>query len=88
MQGDACNLKGIYSGYDLIFCHDLINRLYNPIKFFEDIPKRLNIGGLLIIFSSDLDTKKELLNFEIVDFFKTSNLNNSETYITIWKKKN
>ena len=72
----------------MIFCHDLINRLYNPIKFFEDIPKRLNIGGLLIIFSSDLDTKKELLNFEIVDFFKTSNLNNSETYITIWKKKN
>ena len=36
----------------------------------------------------DLDTKKELVNFEIVDFFKTSNLNNSETYITIWKKKN
>ena len=88
MQGDACNLKGIYSGYDLIFCHDLINRLYNPIKFFEDIPKRLNINGLLIIFGSDLDTKKELVNFEIVDFFKTSNLNNSETYITIWKKKN
>ncbi|MCP4969873.1 MAG: 5-histidylcysteine sulfoxide synthase [Arcobacter sp.] len=51
MQGDACNLKDIYSGYDLIFCSNLIDRLYYPQKFLDDIPKRVNKDGLLVILS-------------------------------------
>lgn len=51
MQGDACNLKPLYSGYDLIFCSNLIDRLYYPQKFLDDVPKRINKGGLLVITS-------------------------------------
>jgi len=51
MQGDACNLKDIYTGYDLIFCSNLIDRLYYPQKFLEDIPSRINDNGLLVLLS-------------------------------------
>ena len=51
MQGDACNLKDLYSGYDVIFCSNLIDRLYYPQKFLDDVPKRVNEGGLLVLLS-------------------------------------
>ncbi|RXJ97292.1 methyltransferase [Malaciobacter molluscorum] len=51
MQGDACNLKSLYSGYDLIFCSNLIDRLYYPQKFLDDIPNRVKENGLLVILS-------------------------------------
>ncbi|MDY3204204.1 MAG: 5-histidylcysteine sulfoxide synthase [Arcobacter sp.] len=51
MQGDACNLKDIYTGYDLVFCSNLIDRLYYPQKFLEDVPSRVNKDGLLVILS-------------------------------------
>ena len=51
MQGDACNLKDLYTGYDLIFCSNLIDRLYYPQKFLDDIPNRVNDGGLLVLLS-------------------------------------
>ncbi len=51
MQGDACNLKDIYTGYDLIFCSNLIDRLYYPQKFLDDIPNRVNDDGLLVLLS-------------------------------------
>lgn len=51
MQGDACNLKDNYTAYDLIFCSNLIDRLYSPQKFLEDIPTRVNKEGLLVILS-------------------------------------
>ncbi|RXJ76182.1 methyltransferase [Arcobacter sp. F155] len=51
MQGDACNLKELYTGYDLIFCSNLIDRLYYPQKFLDDIPNRVNKDGLLVLLS-------------------------------------
>ncbi|RXK00987.1 methyltransferase [Arcobacter sp. CECT 8986] len=51
MQGDACNLKSLYNGYDLIFCSNLIDRLYYPQKFLDDIPNRVNNNGLFVILS-------------------------------------
>ncbi len=51
MQGDACNLKDIYTGFDLIFCSNLIDRLYYPQKFLSDIPSRINDNGLLVLLS-------------------------------------
>ncbi len=51
MQGDACNLKDLYTGYDVIFCSNLIDRLYYPQKFLDDVPKRVNSGGLFVLLS-------------------------------------
>jgi 5-histidylcysteine sulfoxide synthase/putative 4-mercaptohistidine N1-methyltranferase len=50
-QGDACNLKPGFSGYDLIFAANLIDRLYSPTKFLVPVHERLNLGGLLLISS-------------------------------------
>ncbi|MFA6970526.1 MAG: 5-histidylcysteine sulfoxide synthase [Gallionella sp.] len=50
-QGDACNLKPIFSGYDLILAANLIDRLYSPAKFLDSVHERLNIGGILLIAS-------------------------------------
>ncbi len=50
-QGDACNLKPVFAGYDLILAANLIDRLYSPAKFLESVHERLNPGGLLLIAS-------------------------------------
>jgi putative 4-mercaptohistidine N1-methyltranferase len=50
-QGDACNLKPLFSGYDLILAANLIDRLYDPAKLLKTIHERLNIGGVLLIAS-------------------------------------
>ena len=51
MQGDACNLKAIYTDYDLVFAGNLIDRLYEPMLFLEGIAPRIRPGGLLVITS-------------------------------------
>ncbi|GBG12897.1 SAM-dependent methyltransferase [Novimethylophilus kurashikiensis] len=50
-QGDACNLKPQFTGYDLILAANLIDRLYSPKKFLRSIHERLNLGGILMITS-------------------------------------
>jgi 5-histidylcysteine sulfoxide synthase/putative 4-mercaptohistidine N1-methyltranferase len=50
-QGDACNLKPLFTGYDLILAANLIDRLYSPGKFLSTVHERLNPGGLLLIAS-------------------------------------
>ncbi|HEY9189529.1 MAG TPA: 5-histidylcysteine sulfoxide synthase [Sulfurovum sp.] len=50
-QADACNLKPIYQGFDLIFGGNLIDRLYDPKKFLVSLASRLNEGGMLILTS-------------------------------------
>lgn len=50
-QADACNLKMIYTGYDLVLACNLIDRLYDPARFLTTIHERINTGGLLIIAS-------------------------------------
>ncbi|MDT8310263.1 MAG: 5-histidylcysteine sulfoxide synthase [Methylophaga sp.] len=51
MQGDACNLKSTFSGYDLIVAANLLDRLYDPALFLESVNERLNAGGLLVLAS-------------------------------------
>jgi len=62
-QGDACNLKSSYSGYDLVLAANLIDRLYDPLLFLENIHKRMNPGGILMLTSPytwlEEHTKKE-----------------------------
>jgi putative 4-mercaptohistidine N1-methyltranferase len=50
-QGDACNLKPQFSGYDLILAANLIDRLYDPAHFLAAVHERLNIGGILLLAS-------------------------------------
>jgi len=50
-QGDACNLKPFFTGYDLVLASNLIDRLYDPIKFLNEIHTRINKGGLLVLTS-------------------------------------
>ncbi|MCX6077193.1 MAG: 5-histidylcysteine sulfoxide synthase [Campylobacterales bacterium] len=62
-QGDACNLKPNFTGYDAIMATNLIDRLYQPRLFLETIDERLNKGGILVITSpytwQESSTKKE-----------------------------
>ena len=50
-QGDACNLKPVFTDYDLILAANLIDRLYSPEKFLTAVHERLNPGGVLLIAS-------------------------------------
>lgn len=50
-QGDACNLKPLFTGFDLILASNLIDRLYNPAAFLSTVHERLNPGGVLLIAS-------------------------------------
>ncbi|BCD68492.1 5-histidylcysteine sulfoxide synthase [Nitratiruptor sp. YY09-18] len=50
-QADACNLRPLYTGYDLVMALNLIDRLYDPKKFLEDIKERINKSGVLMIAS-------------------------------------
>lgn len=63
-QGDACNLKPNYNSYDLVMATNLIDRLYNPKLFLEEIKNRINSGGILMLTSpyswQENSTKKEL----------------------------
>ena len=62
-QGDACNLKPNLCGYDLIMATNLIDRLYNPYLFLQEVSNRLNEDGVLVLTSpytwQESSTKKE-----------------------------
>ena len=62
-QGDACNLKPHFKGYDLVVATNLIDRLYEPHLFLESVHERINEGGTLILTSPytwlEEHTKKE-----------------------------
>ena len=50
-QADACNLKPLFKGFDLIFAGNLLDRLYDPKKFLDSMASRLNEKGLFIMTS-------------------------------------
>ncbi len=51
LQGDACNLKPQFVDYNLVFAGNLIDRLYDPGMFLNDIQQRILPGGLLVLTS-------------------------------------
>ena len=51
-QADACNLKPVFEGYDLVYAVNVLERLYDPAKFLFDIKGRLKQGGILLLASS------------------------------------
>lgn len=50
-QGDAHNLKPQFTDYDLVLACNLIDRLYDPRRFLDNIRERMTAGGLLVLFS-------------------------------------
>ena len=78
-QGDACNLKPIFKGYDLILVTHLIDRVYSPRKFLENVHERLNAGGILIIASAYDWSKEHTRREEWIGGFKKD----GESYTTL-----
>ncbi len=70
VQGDACNLKPLYAGYDLILAANLIDRLHSPRKLLESIHERLNPGGLLVIASPYTWLEEHTVRAEWIGGFK------------------
>ena len=101
MQGDACNLKKIYKDFDLIFYSSLIDKLYYPKKFLEDVSRRINKNGFFVFLSSHnwfhehINENNLFLEFELLDkievssFIKMKNKNyeNKTLLMSVWKKK-
>ncbi|MFX4241738.1 5-histidylcysteine sulfoxide synthase [Aliarcobacter butzleri] len=101
MQGDACNLKEIYKDFNLIFYSSLIDKLYYPKKFLEDVSRRINKNGFFVFLSSHnwfnehINENNLFLEFELLDkievssFIKIKNKNyeNKTLLISIWRKK-
>ena len=48
-QGDACNLKPVFAGYDLVLAANLVDRLYDPARFLVGLHERIVPGGLLVV---------------------------------------
>lgn len=48
-QGDSCNLKPHFKGYDLILVTNDFEELYCLETFLNELPKRLNDNGVLIL---------------------------------------
>jgi 5-histidylcysteine sulfoxide synthase/putative 4-mercaptohistidine N1-methyltranferase len=78
-QGDACNLKTLFSGYDFILAANLIDRLYSPKKFLSTVHERLNMGGILLIASPYTWLEEHTKSEEWVGGFKK----NGESYTTL-----
>jgi len=50
-QGDACNLKAIFKGYDAILIEHALENSYQPKKILAEISHRLNEQGLLFVLT-------------------------------------
>ena len=78
-QGDACNLKPVFAGYDLILAVNLIDRLYAPRRFLGQVHQRLNPGGLLVLASPYTWLEEHTKRDEWVGGFKKD----GESYTTL-----
>lgn len=78
-QGDACNLKEVFTGYDLILAANLIDRLYSPRRFLEGVAQRLSPGGLLVLASPYTWLEEHTRRAEWIGGFKKD----GESYTTL-----
>ncbi len=78
-QGDACNLKDVFVGFDLILAANLIDRLYSPRRFLADVTHRLNPGGLLLLASPYTWLEEHTKREEWIGGFKKD----GESYTTL-----
>ena len=78
-QADACNLKEIFTGFDLILAANLIDRLYSPRLFLGEMANRLNAGGLLVLASPYTWLEEHTKRSEWIGGFKKD----GESYTTL-----
>jgi 5-histidylcysteine sulfoxide synthase/putative 4-mercaptohistidine N1-methyltranferase len=78
-QGDACNLKDVFVGFDLILAANLIDRLYSPRRFLDSVASRLNPGGLLVLTSPYTWLEEHTKRSEWIGGFKKD----GESYTTL-----
>jgi putative 4-mercaptohistidine N1-methyltranferase len=52
LQGDACNLDQRYKAFDVVVAANLLEHCYAPRNFLNEIHRRINYGGLLVIAST------------------------------------
>ena len=78
-QGDACNLKPVFSGFDLVLAANLIDRLYSPRQFLNDITGRINRGGVLVLASPYTWLEEHTKREEWIGGFKKD----GETFTTL-----
>ncbi len=78
-QGDACNLKAVFAGFDLILAANLIDRLYSPRRFLADVAHRLAPGGLLVLASPYTWLEEHTKREEWIGGFKKD----GESYTTL-----
>ena len=50
-QGDGCNLKESFQGYDVVFIQHALEKSYDPLRLLHNAKNRVNPSGLLIILS-------------------------------------
>ena len=97
-QGDACNLKPNFTGFDLVLAVDLTHRLYAPEAFLSHIHERLNESGVLVLSVNilagervGLDRVKEILNINFNESLAPkeleSILNSEASKVMVWIKK-
>lgn len=51
-QGDASNLKAVFTDYDVVLAQNIIEKTYQPKSFLNNIAQRLTTNGLLFLVSS------------------------------------
>ncbi len=61
-QGDAANLKPVFTGYDVVVAQQVLEKSYNAKAFLETIHQRITSNGYLIIasdyqFNEDVSSK-------------------------------
>ena len=81
-QGDANNLKDNFCSYDCIMVSDILEKITNKEKFFEDILSRLTRDGVLVIVSSFCIDNK-ILKEKLVKMYDEQF---EEKNIQIWRK--
>lgn len=78
-QGDACNLKEVFTGFDLVLAANLIDRLYSPRRFLAEVAHRLAPGGLLVLASPYTWLEEHTRREEWIGGFKKD----GESYTTL-----
>ena len=81
-QGDSCNLKPYFQGFDFILLTNNFEEIYNLTHLLLDIQTRLNEGGRIIIAFRNSTQKKQLKNI----LKEKLQLIDETEFCTVWEK--
>ncbi|MCI0501570.1 MAG: SUMF1/EgtB/PvdO family nonheme iron enzyme, partial [Epsilonproteobacteria bacterium] len=81
-QGDSCNLKPHFKGFDFILLTNNFEEIYNITHLLLDIQTRLNEGGRIIIAFRNSTQKEQLKNI----LKEKLQLIDETEFCTVWEK--